>query len=77
MSITIPDVATESPRRLLEETVLALWSAGTISSGKAGGLLGMTRIEFWKFAAGRGAVWPYTVEDLEQDVARMKERGWL
>ena len=77
MSITIPDVARESPRRLLEETVLALWSAGAVSSGKAGRLLGMTCIEFWKFAAGRGAEWPYTVEDLKQDVARMKEHGWL
>ena len=77
MSITIPDVATESPRRLLEETVLALWSGGAISSGKAGRLLGLTRIEFWKFAGERNAAWPYTVEDLEQDVARMRERGWL
>ena len=77
MSITIPDVATESPQRLLEETVLALWSAGQLSGGKAGRLLGMTRIQFWDFAGQRGAVWPYTVEDLEGDVARMKERGWL
>jgi len=77
MSITIPDAATESPRRLLEETVIALWSAGAISGGKAGRLLGMTRIEFWDFAGKRGATWPYTVEMLEQDVRNLKELGRL
>jgi predicted HTH domain antitoxin len=73
MSITIPDVATESPQRLLEETVLALWSAGQISGGKAGRLLGMTRVKFWEFAGERGATWPYTQEMLEQDLRAIEE----
>lgn len=77
MTVTIPDEAVESPRRLLEETVLSLWSQGCVSGGKAGGMLGMTRLEFWQFAGDRGATWPYTAEDLERDVSRLRKHGWL
>lgn len=71
----LPDEAIEDPRRLLEATVCSLWSQGKIGGGRAGKLLGMSRPEFWHFAGSRGYTWPYTVEDLEQDIETMKKLG--
>lgn len=75
MSIEIPEAALENPRRLLEETLCALWSQGQVSGGKAARFLGLTRVEFWDLAGGRGYAWPYTAEHLDQDVENLKRLG--
>lgn len=79
MSIEMPDDilqrAADDPRRLLEETLCALWSQGKLSGGKAAQFLGLSRIEFWDLAGGRGYTWPYTAEDLREDVAALEKLG--
>lgn len=77
ITITIPNEALKDARRLQEEALCSAWSQGEVSGGTAAALLGLSRIEFWDMAGGRGYTWPMTVEDLERDVANLKELGFL
>lgn len=75
MTIEIPDEKLIDPRRALEDALCAAWSEGKLSGGKAGKFLGISRPEFWRLAGSRGYTWPYTVEDLEQDIETLKSLG--
>ena len=75
MIIEIPNEKLTDPRRALEDALCAAWSKGELSGGKAAELLGLSRPEFWQLAGSRRYVWPYTVDDLEQDIETMKKLG--
>jgi hypothetical protein len=75
MIIEIPDEKMVDPRRALEDALSSAWSEGKLSGGKAAGFLGISRIEFWDLAGGRGYTWPYRAEDVVREVEALKRLG--
>jgi len=59
----------EIQHRILEWLVLSLFSEGKISSGKAGKLLGLARIEFINLLQARGCAFlSYSKEELAEEI---------
>ncbi|MEW5828505.1 MAG: UPF0175 family protein [Chloroflexota bacterium] len=59
----------EIQRRISEWLVFSLFSEGKISSGKAGKLLGITRLEFIDLLKARGIAFiNYTEEELKEEL---------
>ncbi|MGD1854960.1 MAG: UPF0175 family protein [Leptolyngbyaceae cyanobacterium] len=61
----------------LREIAVALFQQELISLSRASKIAGMEIIAFQKLSAERGICIHYDVEDLEQDVQHLRERGWL
>ncbi|MEM6435759.1 MAG: UPF0175 family protein [Cyanobacteria bacterium P01_D01_bin.115] len=59
------------------EIAIALFQQELISLSRASKIAGMEIISFQKLLADRGICVHYDVEDLEQDVRHLRERGWL
>lgn len=64
----------EIQRRISEWLVLSLFSEGKISSGKAGKLLGLSRLEFIKLLRERGIAYVnYSKEELTEEFDAVKK----
>ena len=64
----------EIQRRVSEWLVFSLFSEGKISSGKAGKLLGITRLEFIKLLQTRGIAFiNFTAEELNEELEAVKK----
>lgn len=64
----------EIERRVSEWLVFSLFSEGKISSGKAGSLLGMTRLEFIELLKTRGIAFiNYSSDELEEEFDAVKK----
>ena len=61
----------------LREIAIALFQQELISLSRASKIAGMEVIAFQKLLADRGICIHYDVEDLDQDVQHLRERGWL
>ena len=61
----------------LREIAIALFQQELISLSRASKIAGMEIIPFQQLLADRGICVHYDVEDLEQDVQHLRERGWL
>ncbi|MFH7242077.1 MAG: UPF0175 family protein [Spirulina sp.] len=61
----------------LREIAIALFQQEQISLSRASKIAGMEIMEFQKLLADRGICVHYDVEDFEQDVQHLRERGWL
>ncbi len=61
----------------LREIAIALFQQERISLGRASKIASMEIIGFQKVLAERGICVDYDLEDLEQDVQRLRDRGWL
>jgi len=61
----------------LREIACALFQQERISLSRASKIAGIEPIDFQKLLSDRGICVHYDVEDLEQDVQRLRERGWL
>jgi len=60
-------------RRLNEWLVFSLFTDGVISTGKAGKLLGITRIEFINLLQRRGIAYiNYTAQELDEEFEAVK-----
>jgi len=60
-------------RRVNEWLVFSLFTDGVISSGKAGKLLGITRIEFINLLQRRGIAYiNYTAQELDEEFEAVK-----
>ncbi|NET36645.1 MAG: UPF0175 family protein [Cyanothece sp. SIO1E1] len=59
------------------EIAIALFQQELISLSRASKIAGMEIMAFQKLLADRGICVHYDVEDLEQDVQRLRDRGWL
>jgi predicted HTH domain antitoxin len=77
LTIEIPDEAVRAMRmtdsearaELRKELALALYCRGALSLGKAVEIAGVTRAEFESVLARRRIERPYTVAELERDLA--------
>ncbi len=64
----------EIQRRISEWLVFSLFSEGKISSGKAGKLLGLSRLEFIELLKTRGIAFiNYTEEELKEEIEASKK----
>ena len=64
----------EIQRRVSEWLVFSLFSEGKISSGKAGKLLGLTRLEFIELLRTRGIAFVnYSEDELKEEVEAVKK----
>ena len=61
----------------LREIAIALFQQERISLGRASKIAGIEIMSFQKLLANRGICVHYNVEDLEQDVQHLRDRGWL
>jgi predicted HTH domain antitoxin len=61
----------------LREIAIALFQQERISLSRASKIAGMEIIDFQKLVANRGICVHYDVEDFEQDVQHLRDRGWL
>ncbi len=57
--------------------ILALFQQERISLSRASRIAGIEIMDFQKLLAERGICVHYDVEDFEQDVQHLRERGWL
>ena len=64
----------EIQRRVSEWLVFSLFSEGKISSGKAGKLLGISRLEFIKLLQTRGIAYiSFTEDELNEELEAVKK----
>lgn len=64
----------EIQRRVSEWLVFSLFSEGKISSGKAGKLLGISRLDFIKLLETRGISFVnYTKDEIEEELEAVKK----
>lgn len=61
----------------LREIAVALFQQERISLSRASRIAGMEIIDFQKVLSDRGICVHYDVEDLEQDIQHLHDRGWL
>ena len=61
----------------LREIATALFQQERITLSRASKMALMEVVDFQKFLADRGICVHYDVEDFEQDVQHLRDRGWL
>ena len=59
------------------EIAVALFQQERVSLSRASKIAGMEILDFQKLLANRSICVHYDVEDLEQDVQSLRDRGWL
>ncbi|UBF29259.1 UPF0175 family protein [Kovacikia minuta CCNUW1] len=81
MSLVIPDAVVRasglSEDDLLLEIIILLYQQDKISLGKASELLGMTQLKLQKLFADRNICIHYDVEEFQEDIKHLREKGWL
>ena len=81
ITLTLPDsldsTETFDQSVWLREIDIALFQQERISLGRASKIAEMETMEFQKLLADREICIHYDVEDLEQDVQHLRDRGWL
>jgi predicted HTH domain antitoxin len=81
ITLEIPDDI--SPASLLSEAdwlreiAITLFQQELITLGRASKIAGMHLIEFQQLIASRGICIHYDVEEFEQDIQHLRDRGWL
>lgn len=61
----------------LREIAIALFQQERITLSRASKIAGIDLMEFQKLIADRNICVHYDVEDFEQDVQHLRDRGWL
>ncbi|MEB3340831.1 UPF0175 family protein [Okeania sp.] len=61
----------------LQEIAIALFQKELITLARASRIARMHQMDFQKLIASRGICIHYDVEEFEQDIRHLEERGWL
>ena len=61
----------------LREIAIALFQQELITLGSASRIAKMHQVDFQKLLGSRGICIHYDVEEFEEDVRHLQERGWL
>ncbi|MBD1858352.1 MULTISPECIES: UPF0175 family protein [Leptolyngbya] len=77
ITIDIPDSLHLSEAELRSELAIALFQQDRVSLGSASKIAGMHIMDFQKLISDRGICIHYDVEEFQQDVQHLQERGWL
>lgn len=79
--INLPDSLNETgtfnQNDWMREIAIALFQQERITLSRASKIAGMDLMEFQKLIAERGICVHYDVEEFEQDVQHLRDRGWL
>jgi predicted HTH domain antitoxin len=76
ITIDLPDALQISEAAIRTELAIALFQQQRITLGSASQLAGLHQIEFQQLIADRGICIHYEIEDLEQDLASLRQEGW-
>jgi predicted HTH domain antitoxin len=81
ITLDLPDSLTQTDTfnqsDWLREIAIALFQQERITLSRASKIAGIDLMEFQKLIADRGICVHYDVEDFEQDVQHLRDRGWL
>jgi predicted HTH domain antitoxin len=81
LTIDIPDTLTQTDRFTqtdwMREIAIALFQQERITLSRASKIAGIDLMEFQKLISDRGICVHYDVEEFEQDVQHLRDRGWL
>ena len=81
ITLNLPDSLSQtqnfSQSDWLREIAFALFQQERVSLSRASKIAGIELMDFQKLLSERGICVHYDVEDLEQDVHRLRDRGWL
>ncbi len=61
----------------LQEIAIALFQQELITLGRASRIARMHQVDFQKLLGSRGICIHYDLEEFEEDVRHLEERGWL
>nr|WP_293139282.1 UPF0175 family protein [Okeania sp. SIO3I5] len=64
-------------REWLQEIVIALFQQELITLARASRIAQMHQVDFQKLIGSRGICIHYDVENFEEDIRHLEERGWL
>ena len=76
ITIDLPDTLQITEADLRTELAIALFQQQRITLGSASQLASLHQIEFQRLIADRGICIHYKIEDLEQDLASLRQDGW-
>lgn len=76
ITIDLPDALQISETDLRTELAISLFQQERITLGTASQLAGLHQLEFQQLITSRGICVHYDVEDLEQDLKSLREKGW-
>ncbi|NJL44947.1 MAG: UPF0175 family protein [Leptolyngbyaceae cyanobacterium SM2_3_12] len=81
ITLNIPDgfnqTETYNQSDWLREIAVALFQQDLVTLGTASQIAGMHQMEFQKLIGSRGICVHYDVEEFEEDVQSLRDRGWL
>jgi predicted HTH domain antitoxin len=77
ITIDLPDEVQVSESDLLIELAIALFQQERITLGTASQISGMHQMEFQQLIGSRGICIHYDVEEFEEDIQSLRDRGWL
>ncbi|WP_365672395.1 UPF0175 family protein [Okeania sp. SIO3I5] len=81
ITLEIPDEILQgkglNEREWLQEIVIALFQQELITLARASRIAQMHQVDFQKLIGSRGICIHYDVENFEEDIRHLEERGWL
>jgi predicted HTH domain antitoxin len=77
ITIDLPDEIQVSESDLRTEIAIALFQQERITLGTASHIAGMHQMEFQQLIGSRGICIHYDVEEFEEDIQNLRNRGWL
>lgn len=77
ITIDLPDSLQFTEADLRTELAIALFQQDRVSLGSASKIAAMHVMDFQKLISDRGICIHYDVEEFQQDVQHLQERGWL
>ncbi|MBE9112851.1 UPF0175 family protein [Nodosilinea sp. LEGE 07298] len=77
ITIDLPDNLALSEPDLRREVAIALFQQELVTLGTASQIAGMHQMEFQQLIGNRGICIHYDIEEFEEDVQGLRDRGWL
>ncbi|GAP99628.1 UPF0175 family protein [Leptolyngbya sp. NIES-2104] len=77
ITIDLPDSLQFTEADLRTELAIALFQQDRVTLGSASKIAAMHVMDFQKLISDRGICIHYDVEEFQQDVQHLQERGWL
>ena len=77
ITIDLPDNLNLTESDLRREVAVSLFQQDQISLGSASKIAGMHLMDFQKLISDRGICVHYDVEEFQEDVQHLRDRGWL
>jgi predicted HTH domain antitoxin len=77
LTLDLPDHTSLTATELRTELAIALFQQDRVSLGSASKMAAMPIMDFQKLIGDRGICVHYDVEEFQQDVQHLRDRGWL